>query len=156
PDPIAGARVAVAGLSDTARVDQGGAREGSGSQTVAVNDPAPIDLEDARDVGVAVEADPTQQHLEVGCCRREVADVFEHRAAGAGVDQLDAQPRRLLREGSQPADAVLADLVNGPANRRGGLLIEPAQGVGVGAGPVVVAGQGQPAAAANVVEAGDG
>src|SRR5215470_7146727 len=68
PDAIAGAGIMVAGLSDAAGIDQRRAGQRSRSQPIAVHDVASLDLEDAREVGVTMEAHTTQEQLEVGSC----------------------------------------------------------------------------------------
>ena len=142
-DDVAGLGDAIARLANGADVDEVGAlvEEAIGGGPLLDGARDRVAQEDARDVGVAVEANVGALGGEaVGGVRgiECVAKVLG--AVEGGVDGGEAEEGDGVGEGLQPVDVVFAEVAAGPLNDTGGVGLEVVEvDGGVGAVVVVVA-----------------
>ena len=111
-DQVAGPRVAIARLADTAGVQQGPAlaeRDRVAGPWRERAHPSVDHRERDRDMGVAVEAVLGGDRRQAGPSERGRRDVLPGRITRAAVDQCEVHLHPALRQGSQPRSRRLRD-----------------------------------------------
>ena len=126
---------------------------GMPGDTVFMRDGAIRQSEDSRHVSVPVKADAAVEELEVRVRDSSVQHVFIDVIARACVNQQHVVLDVAIRQSAQPIEFFRTDHVDGPADHRSRVVIEPFEYLGVSAGAVMVANECQPPLIHDLIDA---
>src|SRR6202043_592786 len=137
-DAVARGRAAVPWLADAAWVHQSRTLQTEGVHPVLVSDLTVSEPKYPRYMRMPVKANSAVEQLEVGVRDGGVEHVLVDVIARAGMDQEDVLFDVAVRESPQPFKPLVTDDLDRPANHGCGVVVEPLENFGVGAGAVVV------------------